>query len=60
MEETVRKAQPSEVGGILRKTMGAMEAEESMKRMKFRQERSRLGKEQELLRLEEAIGIFLG
>lgn len=58
MEETARKAQPSEVGGILRKTMGAMEAEERMKRMKFRQERSRLGKEQELLRLEEAIGVF--
>lgn len=55
MEETMRKAQPSEVGGVLSTTIGATEAAERMKRMKFRKESSTIGKEQECLSFEEAI-----
>lgn len=51
----MRKATPSEVGGILRRTMGAREAAERIKRMKFKNERRRFGKERELLNLEEVI-----
>ena len=55
MEETKRKAKPSEVGGILRRMMGPKEEEERMKRKKFRHERSKFGNEHELLSFGEAI-----
>lgn len=55
MQEPTSKANPNEVGGILRRTMGAIEAEERIKRVKFKHERRRLGKEHELLSLEEAM-----
>lgn len=57
MQETMRNAMPIEVGGIRRRTTGGTEAEERMKRVKFKQERTRFGKEHEFLRLalEEAI-----
>ncbi|CAK7352452.1 unnamed protein product [Dovyalis caffra] len=55
MQEPIRKAKPSEVGGILRRTIGATEAEERIKRVKFKHDRRRFGKEHELLSLEEAI-----
>ena len=48
MQEIMRNAQPSEVGGILRKMIGAREAAERRKRTKFRNERRRFGKEHEL------------
>lgn len=51
----MRKAIPIEVGGILSRIMGAREAEERIKRVKFKHERTRFGKEHELLSLEEAI-----
>lgn len=57
----MRKATPSEVGGILRRIMGAREAAERIKRMKFKDDRRRFRKEKELLSLEEAIlDWFLG
>lgn len=49
MAETMRKDQPSEVGGVLRKSMGATETAERIKRMKLRKESRRIGKEQERL-----------
>ena len=55
MQETIRNAKPSEVGGILRRIMGAREAEKRIKRVKFKQERRRFGNENELLSLEEVI-----
>lgn len=55
MQEMMRRAQPSDVGGILRINVGSREAAERMKRTKFRHERTRLGKEHDLLSLEEAI-----
>lgn len=56
MQETMRNAQPREVGGILRKIIGAREAAERMKRMKFKNDRRIFGKEHELLlSLVEAI-----
>lgn len=55
MEETMRNDQPSEVGGVLRKTIGAIDAAERIKRMKLRQESRRIGKEQECLSFEEVI-----
>lgn len=57
MHEIMRNAQPSEVGGILRRMVGAREAEERIKRMKFKQERRRFRKEQGVLNLEEPIWI---
>lgn len=65
MQEPTSNAKPSEVGGILRRTMGTIEAEERIKRVKFKHERRRLGKEHELLSLEEAmflvdVGIEIG
>lgn len=53
MEETRRNAKPNEDGGVLMSIMGAREAAERMKRMKFKQARRRCGKE--LLRLEAAM-----
>lgn len=47
--ETMRKAMPKEVGGILRRIVGAKEADERRKRVKFREERRRLVKEQAFL-----------
>lgn len=58
IEETMRNAKPKEVGDVRRRIMGATEAAERMKRVKFKQESRRFGKESELLRLlalEEAI-----
>lgn len=55
MLETVSNAKPSEVGGILRRIMGAREAEQRINRVKFKHERRRFGKEHELLSLVEAI-----
>lgn len=55
MEETMRNDQPSEVGGVLRKTMGPIDAAERIKRMKLRKESRRIGKEQECLSFEEVI-----
>ena len=46
----MRKAIPREVGGIRRRMFGVSEAAERMKRVKFKQERRRFGKESELLR----------
>lgn len=57
MLETIRNAQPSDVGGILRRMVGAREADERMKRMKFRDARRRFRKEQGVLILEEPIWI---
>lgn len=59
MQETIRNAKPSEVGGILTRMMGARESAEREKRMRFMQERRTLGKEQELLRLEAEAAIFV-
>lgn len=39
MEETMRKANPNEVGGILRATLGTKDVAERTKRMKFKTER---------------------
>lgn len=55
MLETMRNAMPKEVGGILRRMVGANEAAERMKRVKFRQQRRRVVKEHAFLSLEEAI-----
>lgn len=51
MLEIMRNAIPNEVGGDLRRIMGAREAAERMKRVRFKHERTRLGKEHELLSL---------
>lgn len=60
MKETMRNAIPIDVGGILRRIVGAREAEERMNRVKFKHERRRFGKEHELLSLLEAIlGLML-
>lgn len=55
MDETIRNAQPREVGGFLRRRIGAKEAAERMKRMRLKNERRRLRKEHELLSFEDAI-----
>lgn len=65
MQETMRNAKPSEVGGNLRRIIGARDTEESMKRVKFKHERRRFGNEQESLSLEDAmaefeVGFFFG
>lgn len=52
MPEIIRNAMPIDVGGILRRIVGTREVTESMKRVKFKHERRRFGKEQELLRLD--------
>lgn len=39
--ETINRAQPKEVGGNLKRMMGAKEAEEMKKRQRFRAERMR-------------------
>lgn len=46
--EAVKSDQPKAVGGILRMKMGSNDAEERMKMMKFKAERRRLGKDDEL------------
>ena len=53
MSEEIRRAQPREVGGVLRRIIGAIEAEARMKRKKFRHERIRFGMEEELLSLDD-------
>lgn len=60
MDETMRKATPRDVGGIRRRTVGATEADESRKRERFKQERRRLGKEQELLNLVDPAAAIVG
>lgn len=55
MLESMRKVQPKEVGGSFRRIMGAREVEDRISNTKFRHERRRFGKEQQLLSLEEAI-----
>ena len=56
MQEPTSNAKPIEVGGILRRIVGTKEADERIKRVKFKHERRRLGKEHELLlSLEEAM-----
>lgn len=57
MQDTMRIAQPREVGGDLRKIMGAREAADNKKRTKFKNERRTFGKEHDLLSLEEAINL---
>ena len=61
MEETMRNANPIEVGGVRRRMTGATEAAERMKRVKFMLERTRFGKERVLLRVafEEAIVLIV-
>lgn len=49
MDEIIKNAQPSDVGGILRKIIGAIDDAERMKRMKFRKESRRFGKAQDEL-----------
>lgn len=49
MDEIIKNAQPSDVGGILRKIIGAIDDAERMKRMKFRKESRRYGKAQDEL-----------
>lgn len=53
--ETMRKAMPRDVGGILSRTVGTTEAAERTKRTRLRHDRRRFGKEHELRRLEAAI-----
>lgn len=60
MQETAMNAMPKEVGGILMRMIGAREAAERIKRVKFKQERRRFGKEHELLSFVEAIFRFFG
>lgn len=55
MQDTMRNAKPKEVGGILRRIVGAREAADRIKSVKLRQESRRFGKEHDLLSLEEAI-----
>jgi len=57
MPETIRRAMPNEVGGILRRIVGANEEAERIKSEKFKQLRRRLVKEHALLTFdfEEAI-----
>ena len=59
MPETIRNAMPKEVGGILRRIVGAKEAAEVMKSTKFKQLRRRLVNEHALLSLEEAIVVMI-
>lgn len=49
MDEIIKNAQPNDVGGILRKIIGAIDDAERMKRMKFRKESRRFGKAQDEL-----------
>lgn len=51
----MRNAMPNEVGGILRRMVGANEAPERMKSVKFKEQRRRRVKEHVFLSLEEAI-----
>ena len=50
---------PKEVGGILRRIVGAKEAAEVIKSTKFKQLRRRLVNEHALLSLEEAIVVMI-
>lgn len=54
IEETMTSAQPIEVGDDLRMSVGANEAAERMKRVKFRHARTRYGKDED----EEEEAIF--
>lgn len=60
MPETIRRAKPKEVGGILRRIVGANEDAERMKREKFKKLRRRFVKEHVFLSLEEAIFALVG
>lgn len=59
MVETIRNAKPNEVGGILRRMVGANDAAERRKSVKFREQRMRIVKEHGFLSFEEAILVFL-
>lgn len=51
----MRNAMPNEVGGILRRMVGANEVAERIKSVKFKEQRRRTVKEHAFLRLEDAI-----
>lgn len=53
--ETMRKARPSDVGGILRRMVGTREAAERTRRTRLRHDRRRFGKEHELRSFEDAM-----
>lgn len=52
MAEIMRNAIPIEVGGTLRRIIGATEVKERVKRVKFKHERTRFGNEHEFLRFD--------
>jgi hypothetical protein len=58
MVETIRNAMPNDVGGILRRMVGANDVAERMKSVKFKEHRRRMVKEHVFLVLEEAILVF--
>lgn len=58
MVETIRKAMPNDVGGILRRMVGANDAAARRKSVKFRELRMRIVKEHGFLSLEEDILVF--
>jgi hypothetical protein len=49
---------PNDVGGILRRMVGANDVAERMKSVKFKEHRRRMVKEHVFLVLEEAILVF--
>lgn len=51
----MRNAIPNDVGGILRRMVGANEVAERIKSVKFKEQRRRTVKEHAFLSLEEAI-----
>ena len=52
-KEEIKRAQPKEVGGVLRRRIGRSDVQESVKRIKFRHESMRFGNENaELLNFE--------
>lgn len=60
MLETMRNAIPKEVGGILRRIVGANEATERINSAKFKQQRRRIVNEHAfLVSLEDAILVLL-
>lgn len=59
MQETIKNAQASEVGGILMKIVGAKEAAERMKRMKFKNERRIFRNEHDFLSLEAIFNLLV-
>lgn len=59
MQETIKNAQASEVGGILMKIVGAKEAAERMKRTKFRNDRRIFRNEHDFLSLEAIFNLLV-